>query len=221
MDTTHFGAESERPRERFTRLGSTALSNAELIAILLGTGTAGHTSRSIADRLAQRPLRTLASACPRELALVKGVGQAQALRIAAAFELGKRVAQERSADKPVIGDATQAAALLLPRYGLKRTETFGILCLDSRSRLLSERVVSDGGVARVSVSPCDVYRIAILDQARQILVFHNHPSGDPAPSFEDRALTDRLAEAGRSLAIPLVAHIILGGTTFFELRPTS
>lgn len=214
---THATA-GDGPRERMARLGPSAVSNAELIAVVLGSGRAGRPVGDIARALSGRGLRTLASFGPDELARESGLGIVQGLRLAATFELGLRAQRERVPERPFVPNAEAAARLLLPRHALRATEAFGILCLDARLRLVSERIVSTGGRSAVSVTPADVFHAAILERARSVIAFHNHPSGDPSPSFEDRALTDRLGAAGEAVGIPLLSHVIVAGTTYFELR---
>lgn len=211
-------AEGDGPRERMARLGPSALSNAELLAVVLGVGRKGHPVADVAADLSARGLRRLASLTAAELVRETGLGSVQGLRLAAAFELGLRVHRERLPERPCIPNAEAAARLLIPRYSLRPTEAFGVLCLDSRLRLIAERVVSTGGRSAVSVTPSDVFHAALLDRARSIIAFHNHPSGDPAPSFEDRALTDRLGAAGEAVGVPLLSHVIVGGSQWFELR---
>jgi len=211
-------AKEEGPRERLVSLGAAALSNAELLAVLLGTGSAGLSVFELARDLSAAGLRGLAETPPLALARRRGLGPAKALRLLAAFELGRRALCPHETARPRLDSPEAAAAYLTPRHSAHPAEVFGILALDSKHRLLGEKVVATGGRHSVAVTPADVFQAALPYRPRSVVVFHNHPSGDPHPSEEDRALTYRLARSGEVLGIALVDHIVVGGGSFASFR---
>ncbi len=206
------------PRERLLRLGPRALSTPEILAVLLGTGTAGVSVFDLSRDLVAQGLRSLAQTAPESLAANKGLGLAKALRIAAAFELGRRLQCDDGPARPRLDSPEAAAAYLSPRHADHPAEVFGILALDSRHRLLGEKVVAEGGRHSVSVTPADIFHAALSFRPRSVVAFHNHPSGDPQPSEEDKALTYRLARSGEVVGIALVDHIVLGGRSFSSFK---
>ena len=209
---------AENPRERLLSLGPSALATSELLAVLLGTGSAGFNVFEVARALASDGLRPLAQCPAASLAQRRGLGIAKALRLLAAFELGRRLGLEESPDRPKLDSPEAVADHLRPRHADHPAEVFGILALDSRHRLLGERVVATGGRHSVAVTPADVFQAALPFRPRSVVVFHNHPSGDPQPSEEDKALTHRLARSGEVLGIALVDHVIVGGRAFASFR---
>jgi len=210
----------ERPRERLERLGPAALSTVELLTILVGSGTrrapADHVARAI---LAAEPrLRLLAARTPRDLASIGGVGAATAARLAAAFEIARRLQRERRERGPML--ATPRAVwrhLALELRDCER-EQFLALCLNARNELVREVVVSIGSLNASIVHPREVFKPALACSAAAIVIAHNHPSGDPAPSREDREVTRVLSEAGRLLDVPLHDHVIVGADAYFSFR---
>jgi DNA repair protein RadC len=208
----------ERPRERLARHGASALSNRELIALLLGTGTAGAPVLSVADGLAAEGLRVLAGRSLGDLEQRPGLGRAKAARLLAGLELGVRVASEGPSGLPVFHTPEEAGRYLLPRYGARPVETFGLLALDVRHRLRREAVLSVGSLSGSLVHPREVFGEAIAARAAAVLLFHNHPSGDPEPSAEDLALTRRLGAAGAIMGIDVLDHLVLGAGRFVSLK---
>lgn len=209
---------AERPRERLARHGASALSNRELVALLLGTGSSRASALDLADGLLGQGLRELAARSLADLEGRPGLGRAKATRVLAALEIGARLASEGVGPRPCLSSAAEVARYLLPRYGARPVETFGLLALDVRRRLRHEAVVSVGCLTASLVHPREVFQEAIAGRAAAILVFHNHPSGDPEPSAEDLALTRRLASAGALLGIELLDHLILGAGRYVSLR---
>ena len=199
-------------------LGPSALSSAELLAVLLGTGTSGKSVFELSREISARGLQALAHTPPIALSRHPGLGLAKALRILAAFELGRRLHCEEGPQKPRLDSPELVAAYLTPRHATLPSEVFGILALDSKHRLLGEKIVATGGRHSVSVTPADVFQAALPYRPRSVVAFHNHPSGDPQPSEEDKALTYRLARSGEVLGIALVDHIVLGGQTFASFK---
>ena len=208
----------EGPRERLLRLGPQALTTPEILAVLLGAGSAGVTVFDLSRQIAALGLRALAQTPPGSLARHRGLGLAKSLRIAAAFELGRRLRCDDEPPRPRLDTPEAAAAYLSPRHADHAAEVFGILALDSRHRLLGERVVATGGRHSVAVTPADIFQAALSFRPRSVVAFHNHPSGDPQPSEEDKALTYRLARSGEVVGIALVDHIVLGGRSFSSFK---
>jgi DNA repair protein RadC len=208
----------DRPRERLADRGPAALSTRELVALLLGTGTASRSALEVAERLVAGGLRDLAGRSLAELEREPGVGRAKAARLLAALELGARVASEPRSATPLFKVPADAGRYLLPRYGSRPVETFGTLALDVRHRLKRETVVSVGCLTSSLVHPREVFQEAVAARAAALIVFHNHPSGDPEPSAEDLALTRRLAAAGSLMGIEVLDHLILGAAGWVSLK---
>lgn len=209
---------AERPRERLSRFGAAALSNRELLALVVGSGTQRASALDVADALLATGLHDLAARSLADFERQRGLGRAKATRLLAALELGARAASGAVEARPQLGSAAQVARHLLPRYGARPVETFGLLALDVRRRLRHEVVISVGCLTASLVHPREVFQEAIAARAAAIIVFHNHPSGDPEPSAEDLALTRRLASAGALLGIELLDHVILGAGRYLSLR---
>jgi DNA repair protein RadC len=209
---------AEGPRERLETLGASALTSAELLAVLIGSGSAGRSVFDLSRELSERGLVALSQSPPLALARHRGLGLAKALRILAAFELGRRLHCEDAPKLPRLDSPEAAATHLIPRHAAHASEVFGILALDSKHRLLGEKIVATGGRHSVAVSPADVFQAALPFRPRSVVAFHNHPSGDPHPSEEDKALTYRLARSGEVLGIALVDHIVVGGRTFASFK---
>jgi DNA repair protein RadC len=208
----------ERPRERLARMGVGALSNRELVALLLGTGSPEASALDVAEGLLSSGLRPLAGRSLDELESEPGLGRAKATRLLAGLELGARLASEGSGPELVFRTPADAARFLLPRYGARPVETFGLLALDVRHRLKKEAVISVGCLTASLVHPREVFQQAVVSRAAALVLFHNHPSGDPEPSAEDLALTRRLASAGTLMGIEVLDHVILGAGRFVSLK---
>jgi DNA repair protein RadC len=209
----------DRPRERLWSLGPSALTATELLAILLGTGDATADAMAVARELLARAdgsLRELAARPSAELTLTRGVGTAKAARLLAAFELATRLIQEQRPALPRVRSPEDVAALLSPRMRDLAVEEFHVLALDSQSRVRRDVLVSRGLLNSALVHPREVFRSAIAEAAAGIIVVHNHPSGDPTPSAEDKAVTRQLSEAGKLLDLPLYDHVILAGDRFLS-----
>ncbi len=210
----------ERPRERLRELGPEALSDAELLSILLVTGTSngGFTALDCSRTLLREHanLRNLTGASCADLCRTPGVGPAKASRIQAAFEIGRRVASR----KRRMGRAFQISQDVFDTYSVRlrdaRQETFTVILLDSKNRYLREVTVALGSLNQSIVHPREVFRPAILGAAASVILVHNHPSGDPAPSKEDVQVTERLVKAGKMLGIRVLDHIIVGEGRYFS-----
>jgi DNA repair protein RadC len=211
--------DDERPRERLWALGTAALTTTELLAILLGTGSAGQDAATVAAQLLERSggnLRALVARPPAELTRTAGVGPAKAARLLAAFELATRLLAEARPQLARVREPADVSRLLGPRMRHLAVEEFHVLALDSQSRVQRDVLVSRGLLNSALVHPREVFRAAIAEAAAGIIVVHNHPSGDPTPSAEDRAVTRQLVEAGRLLDLPVYDHIILAGDRFLS-----
>jgi len=208
----------ERPRERLLRHGAPALSNRELLAIVLGTGTRRASVLDVAERLQTAGLHQLAGRSLADLSAERGVGSAKAARILAALELGARVASQSDRQLPSLRTPEEAARHLLARYASRPVETFGLLALDVRHRLRKEAVISVGCLTSSLVHPREVFQEAVLARAAAIVLFHNHPSGDPEPSADDLALTRRLQAAGALMGIDVLDHLVLGAGRYVSLK---
>jgi len=210
---------TDRPRERLWSLGPGALTTAELLAILLGTGSGASSVLEVAGRLldvADGSLRRLARRPRAELLRSHGIGPTKAARLLAAFELGARLAREERPPIVRIREPEDVAHLFQDRLRDLQVEEFHLLALDSQSQVLREVLVTRGLLNSSLVHPREVFRAAIAEAAAGIIVVHNHPSGDPTPSAEDRAVTQQLAAAGRLLDLPLYDHVIIAGDRFMS-----
>jgi DNA repair protein RadC len=208
----------ERPRERLARHGAAALSSRELVALVLGTGSARASAFDTASRLLEGGIRGLAQRSLADLETEHGLGRAKATRVLAALELGARLASEGGAGQPQLRTPADSARYLLPRYSARPVETFGLLALDIRHRLKREAVVSVGCLTSSLVHPREVFQEAVLARAAALVLFHNHPSGDPEPSAEDVGLTRRLASAGTLMGIEVLDHLVLGAGRYVSFR---
>lgn len=212
---------SERPRERLARLRAEALTAAELLAVVLGSGGAGRSAVDLASELLGAfggSLRRVAAAEPAEIARVPGFGPARAAAVAAAFALGRRAAAEPARDplRRVRGPA-DVHARLGPLLRHRRQEEFWVLYLDTQNRVRHERCLTVGLLNSSLVHPREVFAPAITGAAASLILAHNHPSGDPEPSPEDLRVTAQLEESGRLLGIPVRDHVILGDGRWVSL----
>ncbi|HXD22050.1 MAG TPA: DNA repair protein RadC [Gemmatimonadaceae bacterium] len=204
---------AERPRERLKDLGAQALSTAELLAILIGTGTAGSSALVLAQNvLAQSDgsLRRLASRPVAALTAVHGMGAARAVAIHAALELGRRLGAESRDEGAPLRNPRDVWAAYAPRLEDLPVEEFHVAVLDAQHRLDRDITITRGILNSSLVHPREVFREAIAERAAAIILVHNHPSGDPTPSADDRAITAQLVAAGRLLDIPVADHVVIG-----------
>ncbi|MEP6571174.1 MAG: DNA repair protein RadC [Gemmatimonadota bacterium] len=212
-------ARDDLPRERLWSLGPAALTSAELVAILLGTGKPGTSAGAVASRLLEAndgSLRRVAARPAAELQHLPGVGPAKAARLVAAFELATRLVREARPSMDRIREPEDVWRLVSPRLRDLQVEEFHLLALDSQSQVLRDVLVTRGLLNSSLVHPREVFRAAISEAAAGIIVVHNHPSGDPTPSAEDRAVTRQLVEAGRLLDLPVYDHVIIAGDRFLS-----
>ena len=211
----------ERPRERLRDAGPGALSDAELLAILLRTGTKAESVVALATRLLSQAggLERLARVSHAELCGFHGFGEAKAAQLLAALELGKRIAASPGEEaKPVIATSYDAARIVKPEMEFEPQEQLRVLCLNVRNQVISSRVVFVGSVDAVNVRPVEVFREAVQMNAVGIVMAHNHPSGDPSPSDADILITREVIDAGRALGIRLMDHVIVARGGYVSLK---
>lgn len=215
--------DSERPYEKCERSGASALSNAELLAVLLKTGTRDKTSLSLAMEIlnahsSYKGLMGLHHLCRKDLMKIQGVGPVKAVQILCAVELSKRLARECKSSAPYFCRPEQLAAYFMEEMRNLETEHLYMAALDTSGRLLHNQVVFKGTIRYSVVNPREILRLALQHDASQYVVLHNHPSGDPDPSHEDVAMTRRLMEASELIGIPLTDHIIIGDNRYVSLK---
>ncbi len=209
--------DTDRPRERLWALGPAALTATELLAVLLGTGRGGRSASDIAGGLlavSGGSLRRLARRPGAELLRADGIGPTKAARLLAAFELGARLVREERPPAQRIREPEDVVRWFDGRLRDLQVEEFHLLALDSQSQVLREVLITRGLLNSSLVHPREVFRAAIAEAAAGIIVVHNHPSGDPTPSAEDRTVTRQLAEAGRLLDLPLYDHVVIAGDRY-------
>jgi DNA repair protein RadC len=210
----------DRPREKLARSGVAGLGDNEVIAVLLGSGVPAHCALALAGDVLMMAggVVGLSRLGFHELQRIKGIGESRAARLVAAVELGRRVLTTAPDERTRFTKTEQMANYLLPLFGGHPVERFGIVFLDAKGRLIRATILSSGSLDTSIVHPREVFREAMVASAAAIVAFHNHPSGDPSPSPEDRVLTHRLVAAGEVVGIRLVDHIILGDGRWFSFR---
>ncbi len=209
----------ERPRERLLTLGPSALTTVELLAIVLGTGTKGGDALEVAREVlgeARGSLRILARQAAVVVAGMRGVGQAKTARVIAALELGRRLNEESRQSGTPVRSPADVFCHCAPGLRDLLVEEFHLLILDAQHRINRDLLITRGTLTSSLVHPREVFRPAIAEAAAGVIVVHNHPSGDPAPSAEDRAVTRQLVAAGRLLDLPVHDHVIVGGDRYFS-----
>jgi len=212
-------AVEDRPRERLLSRGAASLSDAELVAILLGSGRQGQNVVEIAHELLARAgdLRGLAASPEAELRASPGVGPARAAVVQAAVELGRRVTGNRPERGRFLGNAADVWTHYRARLAGSPVEEFWMLALDIRHRVLLESCVAKGSLTGVEVHPRDVFRTLIRSAAASVIFCHNHPSGDPTPSRQDLELTTRLRQVGELCGIAVLDHVVVASDGFVSL----
>ncbi|MEA3408180.1 MAG: DNA repair protein RadC [Chloroflexota bacterium] len=212
--------EEERPRERLELYGASALSNAELLAILLRTGSRGESAVGLATRLLTtlQGLDRVANASLRELCELSGIGPAKACQIIAAIALGRRAALASEESRPQIGSPHDAANVFMARMTNKPKEEMHVMLLDTKHKMLRTVTVYVGSLNTAMVRVGEVFRDAVKDNAAAIIVAHNHPSGDPMPSAEDIQITKAIVDAGKLLDIEVLDHLIIGDGRYQSLK---
>ena len=206
----------ERPREKLLLHGAHSLSEAELLAILIREGTRSANVLDVAKSIIsdRRSLRSIARMTASELMRLKGIGQAKAITLLAAFEIGRRIQSSESEPKAFIRTPEDVARRMVPRLRDLTREEFVVLLLDSQNALQREEHVTVGTLNSSVVHPREVFKPAIDFKAASVIVVHNHPSGNKEPSHEDIEITKQLVEAGKILGIPLHDHVIVAGEAY-------
>jgi DNA repair protein RadC len=213
-------AAHDRPREKLQRLGAGALGDNELVAIVLGNGQPHASALDLANSVLATSggVDGLARAAPDDLLRIQGIGAARAAQVLAAVELGRRTLTRAGRQRVQVTSPRAVAELLLPLYGNRPVEQFGVVLLDTKHRVMRTKVVTVGTLDASVVHPREVFREATAAGAAAIVVFHNHPSGDPEPSDEDVVLTRRLVAAGVVLGIEVLDHVILANVRYYSMK---
>lgn len=210
----------DRPRERLMRQGAESLSNQELIAILLRTGTKEESVLLLANRVLTvfERLHYLKHATIEEMVAIKGIGEVKAIQLLAAIELGRRLAQKQDDEKFTIRSPQDAAAYLMPDMTSLNQEHFVVLFLNIKNQIIHRQTIFIGSLNASIVHPREIFREAVKRSAASIICAHNHPSGVPTPSEEDIEVTKRIEEAGYIMGIELIDHVIIGDHQFISLK---
>jgi DNA repair protein RadC len=210
----------QRPRERLWRLGGEALSDAELLAILIRTGLPDRSALDLAAEALAREggLAGLARREPGQIARLAGFGTAKAAELSAALEIGRRLSRAAACQRPLFGSPERVAAYLLARAADWPQERIGALVLDSRNRLLFDREIVRGSLDAAAASPRDILRRCLVDDGSGFVLYHNHPSGDPTPSRDDVDFTRGLARAAEQIGVRFVDHVVVGREGCVSLR---
>lgn len=210
---------TERPIERVMSTGAKNLSNAELLALILRTGVGEESAIGLSERIIcslEGGLRGLMNATPQELMKIRGIGKSKACALAAVSELVRRMPVNEKDTKVYIESAKEAAQIFMEDLRYEKKEHFKTVLLDTKGKIIHIDEVSVGGLAMAPVHPREVFAPAIKRSASGIILVHNHPSGDPAPSSADDYLTERLSEAGSLLGIRVLDHIIIGDGEYYS-----
>ena len=212
--------EDERPRERLVKFGAETLSDAQVLAIILSTGDAssGVTALDLARTLLTRfgDFQGLDSTGVNEICSLKGIGRAKAAQIKAALEVGKRLFSQQGQGGRKFNTSKEVADHYYPKLGGPKKEVFKAVLLDSKNRVLKDVTVSEGSLNASLVHPREVFSPAIKESAAVVIFVHNHPSGDPHPSSEDREMIERLVKTGEVVGIKVLDHVVLGRGEYFS-----
>ncbi|CAN5479815.1 MAG: DNA repair protein RadC [Acidobacteria bacterium] len=213
-------APHDRPREKLQRLGAAALGDNELLAIVLGHGTRCASALDLGNAVltAFGGVHGLVRAAHQAVKRVPGIGEARAAQILAAVEIGRRTLTHAGRERVQFTTPRAAAEFLLPQYGNRPVEQFGVVLLDTKHRVLRTAVLSIGTLDASIVHPREVFREAAMAGAGRIVLFHNHPSGDPRPSDDDVRLTARMVAAGMLMGIDVIDHVILADVRYYSFR---
>lgn len=212
-----------RPRERLIQFGASSLSNAELLAIVLGTGTKNRNTVQLSEKLLThfQTIDSIYRSTVEELCDIDGIGEAKAAKLLASLELGRRVSAASPAERPTISDPEDVVELLMPGMRYLDREHFKAIILNTKHQVLRIVDISIGSLSSSVVHPRELYKMVIRHNGAAVIVAHNHPSGDPTPSSEDIAVTKRLSEAGAVLGVELLDHVVLGDGRFVSLKEYS
>jgi DNA repair protein RadC len=212
----------ERPREKLLTRGVQSLSNAELLAILLRTGTKEDSVMRVAEKLLieyqANGLASIANLSPRDFSKIKGIGMVKAITVIAAMELGKRLATNPTNERYVIRSPKDVADYMMARLRYENKEYFISILLNTKNQVLASPTISIGSLNASIVHPREIFREAIHYAAASIILIHNHPSGDPNPSKEDLFVTEKLMKAGNLMDIAVLDHVIIGDNKYISLK---
>lgn len=212
--------EDDRPRERLLKHGADAISTAELIAIILGSGMKGMPVLQLAQQVIARfgSLEKLAEATIQEICEIKGMGQAKAIQLLAAINLGMRASRTTAILKEKILNPRQAYLLIKDKIKNEKKEHIVVVLLDAKGCVIHTQTVAIGTLTKSLVHPREIFNPAIRHNAASIILAHNHPSGDPTPSLEDLETTEQLIAAGQLIGIAINDHLIIGDNTYISIR---
>ncbi|MDP2218483.1 MAG: DNA repair protein RadC [Methanolobus sp.] len=211
--------EDERPRERLLKYGPEALSNAELLAIILRTGTQKENIVNLCSRIfSEYSIKQLSQANISKLTEIHGIGTAKAAQIAAVFELARKLEGFTDEPKRKIRSPADVYSLLYPKMREQKRERLVALLLDTKNQVLREEVISIGSLNANIVHPREVFKAALMESCASVILSHNHPSGDPTPSREDIAVTEKLIEGGKLLGIDVLDHVVIGEGRYVSLK---
>ncbi|MDX9917993.1 MAG: DNA repair protein RadC [Gudongella sp.] len=213
--------ESERPREKLYSRGVESLSNEELLAIIIRTGTGSESAIEVSRRVIgmdKRGIKHLTDASIEDLKKIKGIGNSKAAQILAALELGKRIKQVGYNDKVKVTSPNVVADLMMDEMMHLQKEHFDIVILDTKNQIISVENISKGTLNASIVHPRDVFKAAIRNNGNSVILVHNHPSGDTTPSSEDINITKRLVDGGSIMGIKVLDHIIIGSNTYLSMK---
>ncbi len=213
--------QSEKPREKLLKEGRDKLSNMEILAILIGSGTRQRSAMELAAEIISKDssgIRYLADCRPEELTSISGIGPCKATEILAAVELGKRLASMPATERDVIKSSSDIADIFMERMRYHKKEHFISLMINAKGQIIEETEVSIGDLCSSTTHPREVFVDAVRRSAGSVIFVHNHPSGDPSPSDMDISTTKRLIEAGEILGIPVLDHIIIGDGCYISMK---
>ena len=210
---------SERPRERLLKYGKESLSNEELLSIILKTGTKNYSAKELSNHILKnfKNIKEMKYITINKLTEINGIGEVKAIELLAALELGKRVYYVEQKEKVLLNSSKKIYEYFKNIFIEEYQECFYALYLDTKSKLISYKLLFKGTINSSCVHPREVFKNAFLESAYSIIVIHNHPSGDPTPSKEDIKVTETLMQIGKIMAIPVVDHIIIGNNQYYSL----
>lgn len=214
---------SERPYEKCERYGAECLSDSELLAVILRTGSSGERSTSLAKKLLLslpgKCINGLFQSSLEQLQEIKGIGRVKAIQLLCLAEITKRMLRNHTAEEVLIcEEPSEIATYYMPYMRFLETEQVRLLVLDGKNAVVSDKVISNGSFNAALASPREVYYYALKHKAVSVILLHNHPSGDPSPSREDMVLTRRIVQAGELIGIPLLDHIVIGDNRYVSFK---
>ncbi|CAG0952951.1 MAG: DNA repair protein RadC [Candidatus Methanoperedens sp.] len=209
----------ERPRERLIKNGASTLSDSELLAIILRTGSRQENVINLSQRiLKEYNIKQLSQINLTQLMKVHGIKESKAAQIAACFEIARRLESFNDEDRQKINSPEDVYRRIYPKMREQKKELFIELCLDTKNRVIKEETISVGSLNANIVHPREVFKLALAESAAHIIVAHNHPSGDPTPSREDIEITKKLVDTGTIMGITLLDHVIIGDGRHFSMK---